>query len=125
MMLLWRTWRPGWPNGSMPDKQKPGTGEPLHTKEPVTVASFRTWRGWRENVARNRCLTLHISKRLTEQEWTRPFSTIIDHAMAESECAAYKELKDRETRAHATWTSFLYRNEVKPKLSDKAKRKHQ
>src|SRR5208337_5229619 len=44
-------------------KQKPGTGAPLHTKEPVTVASFRTWRGWRENVARNRCLTLHLSKR--------------------------------------------------------------
>ena len=46
-------------------------------------------------------------------------------AMFESECAAYKELKARETRAHATWTSFLYRNEVKPRLSEKAKRKHQ
>ncbi|MGA2357811.1 MAG: hypothetical protein ABSF66_02335 [Terriglobales bacterium] len=46
-------------------------------------------------------------------------------AMAESECAAYKRLKDRETRAHAAWTSFLYRNEVKPRLSEKAKRKHQ
>ncbi len=45
--------------------------------------------------------------------------------MAESECAAYKELRDRETRAHAAWTSFLYRNEVKPRLSKKAKRKHQ
>jgi hypothetical protein len=45
--------------------------------------------------------------------------------MPESECAKYKELKDRETRAHATWTSFLFRNEVKPKLSAKAKRKHQ
>jgi len=45
--------------------------------------------------------------------------------MPESECAAYKELKDRENRAHAAWTSFLYRNEVKPKLSAKAKRKHQ
>jgi len=44
-------------------KQKSGTGDPLHTKEPVTVASFRTWRGWRENVARNRCLTLHTIKR--------------------------------------------------------------
>src|SRR5712692_6198160 len=43
--------------------EEPGTGAPLHTKEPVTVASFRTWRGWRENVARNRCLTLHLSKR--------------------------------------------------------------
>jgi len=30
---------------------KPGTGSSLHTLEPVTVASFRTWRGWRENVA--------------------------------------------------------------------------
>jgi hypothetical protein len=30
---------------------KPGTGDPLHTQEPVTVASFRTWRGWREYVA--------------------------------------------------------------------------
>jgi len=36
---------------------KPGTGDPLHTQEPVTVASFRTWRGWRECVARDRCLT--------------------------------------------------------------------
>jgi hypothetical protein len=45
--------------------------------------------------------------------------------MAESECAVFKELKDRENRAHAAWTSFLYRNEVKPRLSDKAKRKHQ
>src|SRR5713101_6048082 len=43
--------------------KEPGTGAPLHTKEPVTVASFQTWRGWRENVARNRCLTLHLSKR--------------------------------------------------------------
>jgi hypothetical protein len=32
-------------------KNKPGTGTSLHTQEPVTVASFRTWRGWRENVA--------------------------------------------------------------------------
>jgi hypothetical protein len=45
--------------------------------------------------------------------------------MPESECAKYKELKDRETRAHTAWTSFLYRNEHKPKLSEKAKRKHQ
>ena len=30
---------------------KPGTGTSLHTQEPVTVASFRTWRGWREYVA--------------------------------------------------------------------------
>jgi hypothetical protein len=30
---------------------KSGTGDPLHTQEPVTVASFRTWRGWREYVA--------------------------------------------------------------------------
>ena len=45
--------------------------------------------------------------------------------MAESECAAYKELKDRETRAHTAWTSFLYRNEVKPKLSEERSGKHQ
>jgi len=32
-------------------KNKPGTGDSLHTQEPVTVASFRTWRGWREYVA--------------------------------------------------------------------------
>ena len=32
-------------------QNKPGTGNPLHTQEPVTVASFRTWRGWREDVA--------------------------------------------------------------------------
>jgi len=30
---------------------KPGTGASLHTQEPVTVASFRTWRVWREYVA--------------------------------------------------------------------------
>ena len=41
--------------------QKPGTGGPLHTKELVTVASFRTWRGWREYVARDRCLTEQFS----------------------------------------------------------------
>jgi hypothetical protein len=45
--------------------------------------------------------------------------------MSESECAKCKELKDRETRAHAAWTSHLFRNEVKPRLSEKAKRKHQ
>jgi hypothetical protein len=45
--------------------------------------------------------------------------------MSASECPAYNELKDREMRAHAAWTSFLYRNEVKPRLSEKAKRKHQ
>ena len=39
---------------------KPGTGDPLHTKEPTTVASFRTWRGSRENVAWDRCLTSSI-----------------------------------------------------------------
>jgi len=42
----------------MMKKKKPGTGNPLHTQEPVTVASFRTWRGWRERVARDRYLTL-------------------------------------------------------------------
>src|SRR6266513_2072597 len=40
--------------------KKSGTGDPLHTQEPVTVASFRTWRGWRERVARDRCLTVSI-----------------------------------------------------------------
>jgi hypothetical protein len=45
--------------------------------------------------------------------------------MPESQCPKYQELKDRETHAHAAWTSFLYSNEVKPKLSEKAKRKHQ
>src|SRR5580765_321317 len=33
------------------EKIKSGTGDSLHTQEPVTVASFRTWRGWREYVA--------------------------------------------------------------------------
>src|SRR5205085_4134047 len=28
-------------------------GNPLRTHEPVTVASFRTWRGWRDCVARD------------------------------------------------------------------------
>src|SRR5208337_5412212 len=96
-------------------KQKPGTGTPLHTKEPVTVASFRTWRGWRENVARNRCLTLYLSKRSRKtgkDAWTFRLSSGVTagHAMSESECPRFKELKDRETRAHAAWTSFLYRN---------------
>jgi hypothetical protein len=50
---------------------------------------------------------------------------MISFTMSESKCAAHKELKEREDRAHATWTSFLYRNENKPKLSEKAKRKHQ
>jgi hypothetical protein len=45
--------------------------------------------------------------------------------MSEPECLTNKDLKDRETRAHTVWTSFLFRNEVKPRLSDKAKRKHQ
>jgi len=42
------------------ETKKPDTGDPLHTQEPVTVASFRTWRGWRECVARDRCLTCLI-----------------------------------------------------------------
>jgi hypothetical protein len=45
--------------------------------------------------------------------------------MAEAGCAKYKELKDREARTHTAWTSHLFRNEVKPRLSEKAKRKHQ
>jgi hypothetical protein len=45
--------------------------------------------------------------------------------MAESDCGVYKKLKERESAAHVAWTSFLYRNENKPKLSEKAKRKHQ
>lgn len=45
--------------------------------------------------------------------------------MPESECAIYKELKDREARAHAAWTSYLFRNEIKPRPSEKAKRTHQ
>ncbi len=45
--------------------------------------------------------------------------------MAESECATYKELRDREDRAQAAWTSFLYRNENKPRLSERANRKQQ
>ncbi|MFY9674782.1 MAG: hypothetical protein WAK13_10030 [Terriglobales bacterium] len=45
--------------------------------------------------------------------------------MSDPECPTRKALKEREARAHAAWTSHLYRNEVKPKLSEKAKRKHQ
>ena len=45
--------------------------------------------------------------------------------MPESECTAYKELRDRETRAQAAWTSFLYRNQNRPKLSERAKRERQ
>src|SRR6266850_447775 len=46
-----------------PKVEKSGTGGSLHTQEPVTVASFRTWRGWREYVARDRCLTKIILAR--------------------------------------------------------------
>ncbi len=45
---------PGDPRGNA---VKPDTGYPLHTHEPVAVASFRTWRGWRDCVARDRCPT--------------------------------------------------------------------
>jgi hypothetical protein len=45
--------------------------------------------------------------------------------MPQSECPTCKALQDRETRAHAAWTAHLFRNEVKPRLSEKAKRKHQ
>lgn len=45
--------------------------------------------------------------------------------MSESECATFRRLKDRESRAQEKWSSFLYRNDVKPRLSEKAKRKHQ
>jgi hypothetical protein len=45
--------------------------------------------------------------------------------MPESECATLRKLKDRESRAQEKWSSFLYRNDVKPRLSEKAKRKHQ
>jgi hypothetical protein len=45
--------------------------------------------------------------------------------MRASDCPQLQKLKARETRAHTAWTSFLFRNEVKPRLSDKAKRKHQ
>jgi len=50
-------------------KIKPGTDTPLHTQEPVTVASFRTWRGWREYVAWDRCLTWII---LAFKDWAAP-----------------------------------------------------
>jgi hypothetical protein len=45
--------------------------------------------------------------------------------MSDSRCAECDKLKEREKRAHEAWTSFLYRNEVKPRLSEKAKRMHQ
>jgi len=45
-----RTW-PSKPPLPKKRENKPGTGDSLHTQEPVTVASFRTWRGWREYVA--------------------------------------------------------------------------
>ena len=45
--------------------------------------------------------------------------------MSESQCPGYKELKDRESSAQAAWTAHLYRNEIKPKLSDRAKRRQQ
>ena len=45
--------------------------------------------------------------------------------MSDSECPTYRELMDRETRAHVAWTSYLFRKDVKPPLSEKAKRNHQ
>jgi len=38
---------------SSDNKKARRRGNPLHTHEPVTVASFRTWRGWRDCVARD------------------------------------------------------------------------
>jgi hypothetical protein len=49
-----------WSLNDFSEMKKPDTGDPLHTQEPVTVASFRTWRDWRECVARDRCLTYLI-----------------------------------------------------------------
>src|SRR5207245_9692077 len=47
-----------------------GTGDPLHTRGPGTVASFRTWRGWRECVARDRCLThLILTSAAGDDSW--------------------------------------------------------
>src|SRR5271168_4822757 len=40
----------------------------------------------------------------------RNFRLSSSQAMAESECPAYKKLKERENRAHAAWTSHLFRN---------------
>ena len=54
-------------------KNKPDTGDSLHTQEPVTVASFRTWRGWREYVARGRYLTQISLPSTTKNERTIPF----------------------------------------------------
>ncbi len=45
--------------------------------------------------------------------------------MSESDCPTHKALREREDQAHATWSSYLYRNEVKPRPSEKTKRKHQ
>src|ERR1019366_6769096 len=64
-----------------PQAKKSGTGAPLHTKEPVTVASFRTWRVWRENVARNRCLTLHTIKR-----WSKTGIAMEAHYRRDAAC---------------------------------------
>src|SRR5580704_7247756 len=40
------------------------------------------------------------------------FGLSSSHAMPESKCPKYEDLKDREARAHKTWTSFLFNNEV-------------
>jgi hypothetical protein len=71
---------------------------------------------------------LRLKQAETGLSWQTPpsgFRLSLKSPMARSECAAFRELKDRENRAHAAWTSHLFRNEVKPKLSEKAKRKHQ
>ena len=40
-------------SGSKLVAKKKAPSTPLHNQRPVTVASFRTWRGWRDWIARD------------------------------------------------------------------------
>ncbi len=77
--------------------KKSGTGGPLHTQEPVTVASFRTWRGWRERVARDRCLTY-------------PILTFVKKSTACVEGLLGRSRANRPVRQYPTCSSLLPRN---------------
>src|ERR1700730_5048017 len=78
------------------ETKKPDTGDPLHTREPVTVASFRTWRGWRECVARDRCLTYLILA-------SRTYSSLSQRNRATIGEVPGSEYRDKTGSTHSGW----------------------
>ena|SRR5208283_2666654 len=97
-------------NGSAKTK-KPDTGDPLHTQEPVTVASFRTWRGWRECVARDRCLTDSILP-------SRSYSSLFAAESPTIEESVCSDLQDMATKRF-----LLFRAESRSLLVGRRERK--